>query len=181
MIETSFHEDCEIAQLQAEALMPCLGNKDNMSKHTTDAKLVGIRPPIGKAHRLGHHFITQVIIEGQEVPLLLDTGASCSVVGRRYLAEKFPDWKKHMIDCSNMTFSGCATHLVPLGVIPKYTIIPHVSGNVRIFPEFVVMDNVKANYFILGAEFLNMYGINIYHSKEKYFTINDNMHKKFAI
>ncbi|KAG0140245.1 hypothetical protein CROQUDRAFT_16213, partial [Cronartium quercuum f. sp. fusiforme G11] len=36
-------------------------------------------------------------------------------------------------------------------------------------------------FFILGGEFLSLYGIDIYHSRESYFTIgNENKKKKFA-
>ena len=44
------------------------------------------------------------------------------------------------------------------------------------------MENADTKYFILGSEFLSLYGIDIHHSKEKYFTIgNDNKKKKFAL
>ena len=61
-------------------------------------------------------------------------------------------------------------------------VFPHNQGSVRIQPEFVVMENADPKYFILGSEFLSLYGIDIHHSKEKYFTIgNDNKKKKFAL
>ena len=58
----------------------------------------------------------------------------------------------------------------------------HNQGAVRIQPEFVVMENANPKYFILGSDFLSLYGIDIFHSKEKYFSIgNENKKKKFAL
>ncbi|KAG0139044.1 hypothetical protein CROQUDRAFT_17164, partial [Cronartium quercuum f. sp. fusiforme G11] len=180
-IEAIPQSDKEIAHLEAEAEVPYAGNKTNMSKHTTDAKLLLTRPSKGKAHRVGHQNITTIIVNDIEARLLLDTGATCSVVGSDYLSRILPDWRKNLIDCSHMNFSGCAAALVPIGVLSQQVIFPHALGNVRILPEFVVMDNMKSQYFILGTEFLSIYGINVYNGREHYFTINDNQHKKFAI
>ncbi|KAG0139993.1 hypothetical protein CROQUDRAFT_53908, partial [Cronartium quercuum f. sp. fusiforme G11] len=152
-----------------------------MSKHTTDARLLLTRPSKGKAHRVGHQNITTAIIKDTEVKLLLDTGATCSVVGSKYLSKFLPDWKKSLIICTNMNFSRCVAALLPLGVISIPVIFPHALGNVRILAEFVVMENMKSQYFVLGTEFLSLYGINVYNGRENYFTINDNQHKKFAI
>ncbi|KAG0142865.1 hypothetical protein CROQUDRAFT_49639, partial [Cronartium quercuum f. sp. fusiforme G11] len=180
-IEAKPIDNHQIAQLQAETETPCISNQQNMSKHTTDAKLLLTRPSLGKAHRTGIQSITTVIINGKEVRLLLDTGASCSAVGSTYLSKVVPNWRNHLLNCEGMTFSGCAAALVPLGVILQQVVFPHAMGNVRILPEFVVMNNMKAEYFILGAEWLNIYGINIHNARERYFTINDNQHKKFAL
>ncbi|KAG0139080.1 hypothetical protein CROQUDRAFT_18355, partial [Cronartium quercuum f. sp. fusiforme G11] len=40
----------EIAQLQAEAYIPQISKKDNMSKHTTDARHIMTKPRTGRAH-----------------------------------------------------------------------------------------------------------------------------------
>ncbi|KAG0142916.1 hypothetical protein CROQUDRAFT_680476, partial [Cronartium quercuum f. sp. fusiforme G11] len=64
-----------------------------------------------------------------------------------------------------MTFSVCASALKPIGIIELPVIFPHVQGSVRIRPEFVVMENAMPQFFILGGEFLSLYGIDIYHSR----------------
>lgn len=44
------------------------------------------------------------------------------------------------------------------------------------------MENANPKYMILGSDFLILYGIYIFHSKERYFTIdNENKKKKFAM
>lgn len=52
----------------------------------------------------------------------------------------------------------------------------------RIQCEFLVMNDARNEYFILGGEYLSVYGIDIVHSKDKYFTIeNENKRKKFLL
>ncbi|KAG0139592.1 hypothetical protein CROQUDRAFT_54482, partial [Cronartium quercuum f. sp. fusiforme G11] len=181
MIETHFEHQQQIAQLQAEANIPQISDKTNMSKHTMDARHMMTKPKVGRAHTIGYHSITIIIINDNKFYLLLDTGASCSVVGSKYLTMLYPDWKKKMSPFTNMTFSGCGSDLFPLGIIELPIIFPHPRGNVKILAEFVVMENVKSNYLILGDDFLSLYGFTISHYKEKYFTINNNQDKKFGI
>ncbi|KAG0147289.1 hypothetical protein CROQUDRAFT_22378, partial [Cronartium quercuum f. sp. fusiforme G11] len=157
-------------------------NKKHGVEHIVDARLILTRPAPGTAHTMGHHSLTTVIINDKEANLVLDSGASCSVVGSRYLSEIIPDWKNKLLPCTSTKFSGCGSPLSPLGIITTPTIFPHTQGAVRIQPEFVVMENATIKYFILGSEFLSIYGIDIIHSKEKFFTIgNENKRKKFAL
>ncbi|MBW0535791.1 hypothetical protein O181_075506 [Austropuccinia psidii MF-1] len=46
--------------------------------------------------------------------------------------------------------------------------------------EFVVMDNCTSNHFILGNDYLSIYGIDISNQKDRYFTIGDNKRQKFG-
>lgn len=110
------------------------GKKQTMFKQTTDAKLMLTRPKLGRAHVVGYHALTKFIVNRIEVNFLIDTGASCSVVGTRYLNKILPQWKIQLIACSNMTFSGCGSELFPVGVVQSHVILPHHARNVRILP-----------------------------------------------
>ncbi|MBW0587083.1 hypothetical protein O181_126798 [Austropuccinia psidii MF-1] len=68
----------------------------------------------------------------------------------------------------------------PLGIIDLTLIFPHPSQCVRIEVEFVVMDNCTSNHFILGNDYLSIYGIDISNQKDRYFTIGDNKRQKFG-
>ncbi|MBW0592888.1 hypothetical protein O181_132603 [Austropuccinia psidii MF-1] len=68
----------------------------------------------------------------------------------------------------------------PLGVIDLALIFPHPSQCVRIKLEFVVMDNCTSNHFILGNDYLSIYGIDISNQKGRYFTIGDNKRQTFG-
>ncbi|MBW0558354.1 hypothetical protein O181_098069 [Austropuccinia psidii MF-1] len=59
-------------------------------------------------------------------------------------------------------------------------IFPHPTGSIRLKVEFVVMNNCTSQHFILGNEYLNIYGIDINNHKDRYFTIGENKRQKFA-
>ncbi|MBW0565348.1 hypothetical protein O181_105063 [Austropuccinia psidii MF-1] len=42
------------------------------------------------------------------------------------------------------------------------------------------MDNCTSNHFILGNDYLSIYGIDIFNHKDRYFTIGDNKRQKFG-
>ncbi|MBW0558870.1 hypothetical protein O181_098585 [Austropuccinia psidii MF-1] len=67
-----------------------------------------------------------------------------------------------------------------LGMFETNVIFPHINGNLRITVEFVVMKNCSSNHFILGNDYLIIYGIDLHNKKDRYFTIGDNKNKKFA-
>ncbi|MBW0585415.1 hypothetical protein O181_125130 [Austropuccinia psidii MF-1] len=68
----------------------------------------------------------------------------------------------------------------PLGIIDLTIIFPHPSQCVKIKVEFVVMDNCTSNHFILGNDYLSIYGIDISNQKDRYFTRGDNKRQKFG-
>ncbi|MBW0460822.1 hypothetical protein O181_000537 [Austropuccinia psidii MF-1] len=43
------------------------------------------------------------------------------------------------------------------------------------------MENCTSNHFILGNDYLSIYGIDISNQKERYFTIGDNKRQKFGV
>ena len=77
-------------------------------------------------------------------------------------------------------FSSASESMKPLGIIDLTLIFPHPSQCVRIKVEFVVMDNCTSNHFILGNDYLSIYGIDISNQKDRYFTIGDNKRQKFG-
>ncbi|MBW0489088.1 hypothetical protein O181_028803 [Austropuccinia psidii MF-1] len=42
------------------------------------------------------------------------------------------------------------------------------------------MENFSSTYFILGNDFLIIYGIDLHNNKDRYLTIGDNKHQKLA-
>ncbi|MBW0481740.1 hypothetical protein O181_021455 [Austropuccinia psidii MF-1] len=59
--------------------------------------------------------------------------------------------------------------------------IPHRKGNIRINPEFVVLDDAHIQGFLLGTDYQRMYGIDIYNSKSRNITIGTNKGKKLSL
>ncbi|MBW0523115.1 hypothetical protein O181_062830 [Austropuccinia psidii MF-1] len=68
-----------------------------------------------------------------------------------------------------------------IGTIIKEIIIPHRKGNIRLKPEFVVLDDAHIQGFLLETDYQRMYGIDIYNSKNRHITISTNKEKKFSL
>ncbi|MBW0519857.1 hypothetical protein O181_059572 [Austropuccinia psidii MF-1] len=68
-----------------------------------------------------------------------------------------------------------------IGTIIKEIIIPHRKGNIRLNPEFVVLDDAHIQGFLLRTDFQRMYGIDICNSKNRKITIGTNKEKKFSL
>ncbi|MBW0591259.1 hypothetical protein O181_130974 [Austropuccinia psidii MF-1] len=71
--------------------------------------------------------------------------------------------------------------MTSIGTTIKEIIIPHRKGNIRINPEFVVLDDAHIQRFLLGTDYQRMYGIDIYNSKNKLITIGTNKEEKFSL
>ncbi|MBW0507308.1 hypothetical protein O181_047023 [Austropuccinia psidii MF-1] len=71
--------------------------------------------------------------------------------------------------------------MTSIGTIIKETIIPHRKGNIRLKPEFVVLDDSHIQGFLLGTDYQRMYGIDIYNSTNRYITIGTNKEKKYSL
>ncbi|MBW0521394.1 hypothetical protein O181_061109 [Austropuccinia psidii MF-1] len=65
--------------------------------------------------------------------------------------------------------------------IIKEIFIPHRKGNIRLNPEFAVLDDAHIQVFLLGTDYQRMYGIEIYNSKNRHITFGINKEKKFSL
>ncbi|MBW0559040.1 hypothetical protein O181_098755 [Austropuccinia psidii MF-1] len=68
----------------------------------------------------------------------------------------------------------------PSGIFEAEMIFPHPTGIIRLKVEFFVMNNCTSQHFILGNDYLNIYGIYINNHKASHFTIRENKRQKFA-
>ncbi|MBW0475151.1 hypothetical protein O181_014866 [Austropuccinia psidii MF-1] len=59
-------------------------------------------------------------------------------------------------------------------------ITPHRKGNIRLNPEFVMLDDAHIQGFLLGTDYHRIYGIDFYNSKNKHITIGTNNKKKLS-
>ncbi|MBW0492207.1 hypothetical protein O181_031922 [Austropuccinia psidii MF-1] len=71
--------------------------------------------------------------------------------------------------------------MTSIGTIIKEIILHHREGNIRLNPEFVVLDNAHIQGFSLGTDYQRMYGIDIYNGKNRHITIVTNKEKKFPL
>ncbi|MBW0484967.1 hypothetical protein O181_024682, partial [Austropuccinia psidii MF-1] len=71
--------------------------------------------------------------------------------------------------------------MTSIGTIIKEIIIPHRKGNIRLNPEFLVLDDSHIQGFLLGTDYQTMYVIDIYNSKKRHITIGTNKENKFSL
>ncbi|MBW0472785.1 hypothetical protein O181_012500 [Austropuccinia psidii MF-1] len=71
--------------------------------------------------------------------------------------------------------------MTSIGTIIKEIIIPHRKGNVRLTPEFVVLEDAHIQGFLFGTDYQRMYGIDIYNSKNRNITMGSNKEKQLSL
>ncbi|MBW0474604.1 hypothetical protein O181_014319 [Austropuccinia psidii MF-1] len=113
-----------------------------------------------------------VYIDNSQHPLIIDSGAHCSIVGKNYLHNHFPNWEKKLLQTKAKNSKGSSGKKTSIGTIIKGIIIPHRKGNIRLNPEFVVLDDSHIQGFLLGTDYQRMYGIDICNSNNRHITID---------
>ncbi|MBW0559083.1 hypothetical protein O181_098798 [Austropuccinia psidii MF-1] len=71
--------------------------------------------------------------------------------------------------------------MTSIGTMIKEINIPHRKGNIRLNPEFVVLDDAHIQGLLLGTDCQRMYGKDTYNSKNRNITIGTNKEKKFSL
>ncbi|MBW0468101.1 hypothetical protein O181_007816 [Austropuccinia psidii MF-1] len=122
-----------------------------------------------------------VFIDNYQHPSIIESGAHCSIVARNYLDHHFPKWEKQLFPTKAKNVKSASGKMTSIGTIIKDIIIPHRKGNIRLNPEFVVLEYVHIQGFLLGTDYQRMYGIDIYNSKKRHITIGTNKEKTFLL
>ncbi|MBW0525912.1 hypothetical protein O181_065627 [Austropuccinia psidii MF-1] len=122
-----------------------------------------------------------VCIENAQHPLIIESGAHCSIVAQNYLDHNFPNWEKQILPNKANNFKSESGKMKSIGTIIKEMPIPHRKGNIRLNPEFVVLEDAHIQGFLLGTDYQRTYGIVIYNSKNRIIAIGTNKEKKFSL
>ncbi|MBW0501734.1 hypothetical protein O181_041449 [Austropuccinia psidii MF-1] len=122
-----------------------------------------------------------VCIDNAKHPLIIESGADCSIMARNYLENHFPNWEKRLLQTKAKNFKSALGKMTSIGTIIKEIIIPHRKGNIRLNPEFVKLDAAHIQGFLLGTDYQRMYGIDTYNSKNRHITSGTNKEKKFSL
>ncbi|MBW0549014.1 hypothetical protein O181_088729 [Austropuccinia psidii MF-1] len=141
--------------------LPQAGTSDTNLTNIQDAKLYRTKPAKGMGYTDGKESISIFMVRNQEAKVNLDKGAYCTCVGKSYLKTIVPDWEERLIPMKGVKFSSASESMKPLGIIDLKLIFPHPSQCIRLKVELVVMDNCTSNHFILGNDYLSIYGIDI--------------------
>ncbi|MBW0558934.1 hypothetical protein O181_098649 [Austropuccinia psidii MF-1] len=165
--------------LDVNSNLPQVGTSNTSLTNIQDAKLYRTKPAKGMGYTAGRSSISIVMVGNQEAKVNLDTGVYLTCVGKSYLKKIVPDWEEKLIPIQGIKFSSASERMKPLGIIELKIIFPHPSQCIRLKVEFLVMDNCTSNHFILGNDYLSIYGIDISNQKDRYFTIGDNKRQNF--
>ncbi|MBW0555362.1 hypothetical protein O181_095077 [Austropuccinia psidii MF-1] len=91
LVEYQEETPLEIQDIQLEEGMPQDTVNKNLCKHTQDAQTFLVRPTKGMAYIHGTATKMTVCIDNDQHPLIIDSGAHCSIVARNYLDKHFPN------------------------------------------------------------------------------------------
>ncbi|MBW0525427.1 hypothetical protein O181_065142 [Austropuccinia psidii MF-1] len=166
--------------MEFDSHLPQLSNGQLDFSKIRDAQLMKTKPTRGKVYTAGKSCIAEVVIDNKPTKLLLDPGAFCSCFGKSFLNTCVPNFEYHLLPIDCIKLNSASNLMKALGIFETNVIFQHINGNLRITVQFVVMENCSSTHFILGNEYLIMYGIDLHNNKDRYFTIGDNKCQKFA-
>ncbi|MBW0554985.1 hypothetical protein O181_094700 [Austropuccinia psidii MF-1] len=149
-------------------------------KHVQDAKMQNSKPARGKGYTAGSSIITHIVTINREAKIHLDSGAFCTCVGKDYFDKIYTNWQDKLMPIGGIKFSSASQNMHPLGIFKAAMILPHPAGSIRLKVEFSVMNNYTSQNFILGTDYLNIYGIDFNNHEDRYFTIGENKRQIFA-
>ncbi|MBW0568925.1 hypothetical protein O181_108640 [Austropuccinia psidii MF-1] len=93
----------------------------------------------------------------------------------------FLNWEKQIFPTKAKNFKSASGRMTSIGTIIEEIIGPHRKGNIRLNPEFVVLDDAPIQGFLLGTDYQRMYGIHIYNSKNRHITIGPTRRRIFHL
>ncbi|MBW0467940.1 hypothetical protein O181_007655 [Austropuccinia psidii MF-1] len=122
-----------------------------------------------------------VCIDNSQHPLIIDSGAHCSIVAKYYLDNHSSNWEKELFSTKAKKFRSASGKMKSIGTIIGEIIIPHRRGKIRLNLEFFVLGDSHIQGFLLGTDYQTMYGIDIYNSKKRHITIGTNKEIKLSL
>ncbi|MBW0520730.1 hypothetical protein O181_060445 [Austropuccinia psidii MF-1] len=127
----------------------------NLFKHTQDAQTFLVKPTKGMEYIHGTATEMTVCIENAQHPLIINSGAHCSM------------WPEIIWTTTSQ--------------IRKSTSCQPRKGSIRFNPEFLVLNDAHIQGIFLGTDYQRMYGIDIEKSKNRNIIIVINKEKKFSL
>ncbi|MBW0528727.1 hypothetical protein O181_068442 [Austropuccinia psidii MF-1] len=166
--------------MESYSHLPQLSNGQLDLPKIQDAQIMKTKPNRGKSHTAANSCVTEVVIENKSTKLLLEPGAFGSCVGKFFLKTCVPNFEDQLLPIDGIKFNSASNPMKELEISVTNVIFPHINGDFRITVEFVVMENCSSTHFILGNDYLTMYGIDLHNHKDRYFTIGENKCQTFA-
>ncbi|MBW0506643.1 hypothetical protein O181_046358 [Austropuccinia psidii MF-1] len=153
LVEYQEEESLEIQDIQLEAGMQQDTTNKNLWKHTQDAQTFLVSPTKGMEYIHGTDAKMTVCIYNAQHPLIIESGAHCSIVARNYLDHHFPNWENQLWPTKEKNCKSASRKMTSIGTIFKEIIIPHRKGNIRLNPQFFVLEDSHIQGFLLGTDY----------------------------
>ncbi|MBW0549405.1 hypothetical protein O181_089120 [Austropuccinia psidii MF-1] len=166
--------------MESYSHLPQLSNGQLDLSQIQDAKLMKTKTNRGKGYTAGNSCITEVVIYNKPTKCLLEPGAFCSCVANSFLKTCTPTFEDQLLPTDGIKLNSASNPMKALGIFETSVRFPHINVNLRISVEFVVMEYCSSTHFILGNDYLIMYGIDLHNNRDRYFTIGGNKCQKFA-
>ncbi|MBW0557770.1 hypothetical protein O181_097485 [Austropuccinia psidii MF-1] len=96
----------EIQDIHLEAGVPQDTANKNLCKHTQDAQTFLVTPTKVMAYIHGTATKMTVCIDNAQHPLIIDSGAHCSIVARTNLENHFPNWENQLFPTNAKNFKS---------------------------------------------------------------------------
>ncbi|MBW0541565.1 hypothetical protein O181_081280 [Austropuccinia psidii MF-1] len=164
--------------MKSSSHLPQLSSGQLDFSKVQDAQLMKTKPSISKGYISGNSCITEVVINNEPTKILLDLGAFFSCVGNPFLKTCVPNFEDQLFPIDCIKFNSESNPMKSLGIYQTIVIFPKINGDIAIPVELFVMENCSSTHFILGNDYLIIYGIDLHNHKARYFTIGDNKHQK---
>ncbi|MBW0536444.1 hypothetical protein O181_076159 [Austropuccinia psidii MF-1] len=145
-----------------------------------DAQLIKAKPKRGKRYSACNSCIPEVVMDKKPTKLLIDSGCFFSCGGKYFLDNCVPNFKEQLLLIDGIKFNSASNTMKALGIYEANFIFQDINANLRITVELFVVENCFSTHLILGNDYLIIYGIDLHNNKDRYLTIGDNKHQKFA-
>ncbi|MBW0504279.1 hypothetical protein O181_043994 [Austropuccinia psidii MF-1] len=181
LVEYQEKTQLKIQDIQLEAGIPQDTANKKLCKHTQDAQTFLVTPTRGMEYIRRKATKMTVCTDNAQHPLIIDSGAHCSIVAKKYLENHFPNWEKQLLHAKAKNFKSASGKMISICTNIKEINLPHKKGNIRYDPELVVLEDANIKVFLLVTDDQRMYVIEIYNSNVRHITIGKIKEKKFSL
>ncbi|MBW0496575.1 hypothetical protein O181_036290 [Austropuccinia psidii MF-1] len=132
LVEYQEEAPLETQDIQLEAGMPQDTANKKLCKHTQDAKTFLVTPTREMAYIHGTATKMTVCIDTAQYPLIIDSGAHCSLVARDYLDNHIPNWGKKLLPIKEKNFKSASGKMNSIGTIfqeKPHQIFGHITSS----------------------------------------------------
>ncbi|MBW0467469.1 hypothetical protein O181_007184 [Austropuccinia psidii MF-1] len=86
-------------------------------KHTQDPQTFLVKSTEGMEYIHGKSTKMTVCMDNYQHPLIIDSGAHCSVIAKDYLDNHFPNWERQLLPTKAKNFKSASGKLKSIGTV----------------------------------------------------------------